>query len=781
MKTPCKLSGLCLQLCTLLYIHGTQGTSLLDSLTCVHNISEHWTCRWTESAELQRRLPISLHYWSNVDRSPRRCTPECSETPDDGQCHKTCHFTEVFSSMIDSNFSFVPDRSLHAVTSFIPATKVKIPPPDHLTVLMSSNGSVIVTWEMPEYVHLYVTVCYQITYYRKYWETQEDAVSLNVLGNTEVELSPQLFVPGSTYVFRVRAAAQEDPSHRSAWSTELAWVTPEDNRAILQNVNCEYDGWAELRCSWEVRIELMDAVPFVLYYNDSTDDVGNISSNAIQSLNGEKLCYGEVQEIKEGARYAQYGCTFQISSSQKHQSLDIQIRPREEVKHLKPNENIQTGPPTDLKVEDRLDRGYILKWSQPVVTLTTLQFTYQLCFWKQAEPECPSHSLVNVSGNLLQYYFPVSTLEGSSNYTVKVRAKPDKTPAYNAQWSSWSQSYSWKTHPVLAAEPIYLSISIPTCLVLSLLIVLGFWYGWRLYRKMEDNLPQAKKSKLLSSLSTGFWRLNVYPLLLQNNYEEEQPSICVLIGPIDTPDATPEPAEEAVTEEAQKNATDCPLGPYSLFPAMEEKRKPLQFSYESPGTTEVGDIQTVPVSELTRSPPDKCYTGPYLMFARAQSMLDLVSKEPTGAGYFSLPRCQTELLNPPKEKSPTSRGVPSEDHMAYVAGMDKQFPVQKNQNSKKERTPDNSQYFAIPSPAEFQVSPEVPLMIMNPDGSGSLMLKQVGDYCFFPGLRESQEHLESKMAPSTEQKQQDVLPNPPLPAVQAFKVMQGGYFALPQM
>lgn len=243
------------------------------------------------------------------------------------------------------------------------------------------------------------------------------------------------------------------------------------------------------------------------------------------------------------------------------------------------------------------------------------------------------------------------------------------------------------------------------------------------------------------------------------------------------PQSTYESVEELETEKALRSG-DCLLVAKVLPPLEEEKVIPDQSKCESLDTGGKSDITTVPASEDKKGLCKRRCIRPYMMFTGAQSMSNLVSNEAKHSGYFSLPRCQAEIFNLPKETTQSCKPQPPGNEMGYVISMEKPFSVQPMQNDIKKCAPDNK-YFAIPASSDFQVSPEGPLMMINPDGAGPLLLKQVGDYCFFPGLCGSQENLERKITPASEQNQQNAPEDPPLPAVQAFKVMQRGYLALP--
>ncbi|XP_075039164.1 cytokine receptor common subunit beta isoform X2 [Mixophyes fleayi] len=778
MGRPNPVQGLCVLLCPLLYMQGTQGSALLDSLTCVNNYKTHWKCKWKESRDSHRLLPMSLYHWNDLGSKNRQhCDPDNSDTQRDEEGYKTCRINDRFITAMNTKYTFLPERTVHIETRIIPASKVRMSSPEAIMVQQSGNGLLNVSWKMPDYIYSPVSLLYQITYCRKDWETWQDAAVLNVLGNMEVSLSPQLFVPGSTYLFRVRSVSAEHHQLRSTWSKESAWTMPQVNEAAPQNLHCEYDGLTQMRCSWEVRKELVSSLSYTLYYRESPTDVDSEVSSSISSISAkrEKSCVSESNQIKDGVPYVQYSCTLQVPSSQANNSFYIQVRPKEEVKTFKPSENIQTKPPKDLQIKDRLSHGYMMRWSQPVVEFSTIQLTYQLCYWKQGDSECPDQSLVNVSGNLPEYCIPSSELQGSTYYTARVRAKPDGKSGYNGPWSDWSQSYSWKTDKVVDTKTICIYAFVIS-IVLSVCVYQGYKYCNRLRQRWNDSLPNPSKSELLSKLPLGYWNLNLSPFIDQDFYaEKEGLSVCLQISPMDMPESTTEEVEESVIEVPPKPDV-CPLGPYSVPPPIEENAQHPQSTCELQDTLGTNDITMVSILQPANNPSKMCYNR--LSSTSAHSMSDL---EVRHSEYFAIPKSQAILFNLPNEVTTVCQTEPSGGQMGYVLSMEKQFSPQKPQMpDEKRHEPEKNSYFAIPSSSDFQVSPEGPLMITNPDGTGPLVLKQVGDYCFFPELHTSQENLEGKLALPIGHKQQQILQDQPLPVVQAFKVMQRGYLSLEQ-
>ncbi|KAG8556740.1 hypothetical protein GDO81_018190 [Engystomops pustulosus] len=759
-------------LCTLQYIQGTPGSELVDSLTCVNNYKTHWRCQWKLRAETHQLLPMNLIHWNNVtSNSIQLCEPDNPGEKRDGEVYLTCQFNDKFSYVMTTTCSLQPKRDMSRNTLIIPNNKVRMLPPEGLMVQKSDlkNGSIILRWRKPDNISYYRHLLYQVTYLRQDWESWEDAAVLNVMGKTEVSFSPEQLVPGSTYLFRVRSVPDKDPRYRSAWCNPIAWTVPEEeDKAIPQNLHCEYDGFTQMKCIWEVRKEL-SSVPYMLYYQDGT---------AKTSTLGEKPCHNLSSHMKVGALYILYSCTFHILPSQAKSNFHIRVGPKMELKEFKACNNIQTDPPTDLQMKDELHYKYKLGWSPPVVAVPTIKLIYQLCFWKQGDEECPDLLLKNVSGNVLEYYIPNSELLGSTYYIAKVRAKPDDGSGYNGPWSEWSQTYSWKTEK--AMNTVVISVSTFIISVVFLLCI----YLWlicfrRLKRQWENSIPDPGKSKL-SKFPLEYSGSNFPRFINRDLYAEvEGPLVSWQISPIESPHPACPGSEQFVAETPSKPNVS-PLGPYSMSPPTAEKVHHLQACTQF---EESCDLKGTPLLQPTERLSKMGRSSPYFNFTRAKSMSDLIAKELDNqkfSDYFMLPKCENKVFSPPEELIPSCQTVSPGNQMSYVLNMEKKPTLQIPTPDDDKHESRNSNYFTIPLPSEVQVSQEGPLMIINPDGTGPLVLKQVGDYCFFPGVRGSQENLEKKKTPANGNMHLQMAKVAPLPPVQTFKIMQRDYLALPK-
>ncbi|XP_056380062.1 cytokine receptor common subunit beta [Hyla sarda] len=764
--------GLFILLSTLQYMQGMQGSALLDSLTCVNDYNTHWKCQWKISEEAHKLLPMDLIHWSETSSKYQSCEKVGSDEIKDGEIYMTCQINETFYYALTSQYTFQPRWNVSKTTHVHPNSNVQMSPPEGLIVQKSDlkNGSITLRWRMPDNISYHRSLLYQVTYYRKDWESWEDAAVLNVMGKTDVSLSPGLFVPGSTYLFRVRSVPDEEHRYRSAWSDSISWMMPEEeDRAILQNLHCEYDGLAQMKCSWEVRKEL-SSIFFMLYYKD-----GAGYGTTETSIHGENPCNNISSEIKDGTPYVLYSCTFHINSSQANSSFDIQVRPHVQ-KNFTAYEHIQTNPPTDLQIKDPLKYKYKLGWSPPEVPRSTMKLKYQLCYWKQGDDECPDLKLITVSSNALEYYIPSSELLSSTNYIAKVRAKPDIDSKYNGPWSDWSRSYSWKTDKEVNTVAISVASFVISVGVL-LCIYLGFVCLKRFKQQWEDSIPDPRKSKQ-SRFLLGYRSTDFPQFISQDFYAEVEGSLVLLqISHIESRNSERDVSEEYEVE-TPSEPSESLLGPYSLPPPTAEEDQNLQAASTLPEIEGALDLKEASISQSTGHPSKMGCKSPNFIFTHAQFMSDLIPKESKSSEYFILPKCQSKVFSSPKEFIPTSQTICPGNQMSYVLSMEKNPPLQiplKDNEDKHESKKSN--YFAIPAPSEVQAAQQRPVMVINHDGTGPVVLKQVGDYCFFPGI---QENLERKTAQATGKMSLQMPKGVALPAVQTFKAMQRDYIAFPQ-
>ncbi|XP_063283519.1 cytokine receptor common subunit beta [Pelobates fuscus] len=752
----------------LMFIQHTKGSALLDSLNCVNDYTSQWRCQWKESRASRAIIPMNLYYWRNNNSDMKELCIISETKQDDGpNLSQNCHINSTFSFRMKDSYSFLPERIIQKEATIIPAYRVRTSPPEGLRLQMINNGSIILSWKSPLYLDPRLSLLYQISYYRHGWEKWEDAILLNVVDELETSLSLSDLIPGNTYLFRIRARPKEGQHYKgswSKWSKELAWDVPEDDKATPRNLQCEYDGINTMICSWEVRREVNLSFSYVLYYTEYSDQTSGATN--MTSATEEKECLNLNSSSVAEAPYVRYNCAFNIPRNQANNAFNLQIRPQEQKKTFNHSQTIQTQPPTNLRAEEQIDNGYMVRWDPPVLFYKNVDLSYQLCYWKQGDPECPAELLVNVSGKFPEYHILSSDLQGSTVYLARVRTRTDISQPYRGHWSNWSRETSWKTKKTVDNTILYI-VAIVCVIVLITCVFVGYKYIKRFLKHWEESFPNPSKSKLLSMYPLRCVNPNESIFITNYNAEDEEPSMFlherhVNLLQIEKVNEVLEPVEENPPV-----PNDCPLGPYALIPTTEMCNHSKEIP-SGPTGPNIDNNERLPSSAIQQSKSD--YSESSFMFAHAHAMFNMGGSKIKNMEYFL-----------PEQVTPLRKSTQPKEQRDYVLGMGAQAtPRMPPPQSGMACGVKCKSYSSLPIPSEVQFPTEGPFMVINPDGTGPVMLRQVGDYCFFPGLRGSQDKLEMKTAPSTKQTEQHVLPDPGLTAVQAFKVMHSGYFALPQ-
>ncbi|XP_033621831.1 cytokine receptor common subunit beta [Fukomys damarensis] len=172
--------------------------------------------------------------------------------------------------------------------------------------------------------------------YKRLHESWEDATTVQS-NSSQVALGPELLLPSSTYVARVRTllAPDSDFSGRpSQWSPEVQWDSQPGDEAQPQNLQCffSFGGTHVLSCSWEVRAPVTSSVSFSLFYRSSPDA-------------GEKEC-PQVQKEELGGLYIRHSCQIRVGSLRPDGQYTVAVRPQKEEMFIKSSEHIQMEAPT---------------------------------------------------------------------------------------------------------------------------------------------------------------------------------------------------------------------------------------------------------------------------------------------------------------------------------------------------------------------------------------------------------------------------------------------------
>ncbi|XP_059103592.1 cytokine receptor common subunit beta-like isoform X2 [Peromyscus eremicus] len=642
------------------------------------------------------------------------------------------------------------------------------------------------------------------------------------------------------------------------------------DKAQPQNLLCFFDGIHSLSCSWEVWTQMTGSVSFGLFYSSSPEAP-------------EEECWPVVRELQDSLR-TRYHCRLNMSSPRTHSQYTVSVKPRKQGKYIKSSSHIQMHPPALNATKD--GESYNLRWETKKTPLSSIKHQFQVQYtdnpdnWEDSKTE------------ILDYAHSITLpqLKPSTTYRARVRVKP--LPNYHGIWSEWSEEQTWTTDWVMPTWGIVLSLIF---LVLFLLLGLRFGcvYGYRMYRKWKEKIPNPSKSLLFQDTGKGLWssssmavfptknlslqgpRSNliaelrrmsyahlgvneVSPLTIENpNIVQDPPS-----GPDSTPAASSEPMDQLSNDQQDPPTTsgrpgnqtpsfdfngpnlrlpqthslpDLP-GPLvtpqiggSLRPALPGS---LEYLCLPPG----GQVQLVPLSQaIGQGQAVTVECEPSLGSTESPSMdpkdspsleLSLEEQEPkdnpvtlpissggpedpvVASGYVSpadlvltLPTGPLSTSLMPSLGSPSAQGpslclklpgVPPRSPALPPPEFDDYVELPPSM-SQPPQYPLGSSVPPVPRiPATSPAEPREEVAPASPHPEGLLVLQQVGDYCFLPGLGPSSPSPHNKppspgLCPDTVDLDQDLSvkklpcqPMPQVPAIQFFKSLKHqDYLSLP--
>ncbi|KAG8511130.1 Cytokine receptor common subunit beta [Galemys pyrenaicus] len=479
-----------LALCWRSSIAEDQGTTPLRTLQCHNDYTSHITCRWGDTPEAQQLLNLTLHRRLNKD-PPQPVSCDLSEDKSwlDSLCPdcvpRRCVIPYNLFVLADEDyFFFRPARLLGAQISVRLAQHVQPPAPKDLQV-RASGDQVLLSWSLalePSRRHWLSALDFEVVY-RRLQDSWEDAATA-YSNCTQARLGPELLLPRSTYVARVRARLGPDSGlsgRPSQWSPEVHWESPPGDEAQPRNLQCLFNGVDVLSCSWQVRAEVAGSVAFSLFYT---------SSGGAE----EKEC-APAQKGEQGSPYVLQWCQIPVPDPAAHSQYSVSVRPRREEKHIKSSDNIQLARPS-INVTRGAD-GYMLHWAVEEMPFDYNGYTFQVQYRKDADSwEDVKKTHVPAISQLA-----LSRLEPSSRYRARVRVGTSSAE-YRSTWSEWSEECTWDTDWALPAWVLPLLL-VPVTLALLTALRFGGTYCYRLTKKWEEKIPNPSKSHLFQVGACG--------------------------------------------------------------------------------------------------------------------------------------------------------------------------------------------------------------------------------------------------------------------------------------
>ncbi|XP_050021632.1 cytokine receptor common subunit beta isoform X4 [Alexandromys fortis] len=210
-----------------------QDTIPLQTLSCYNDYSSHIICSWADLEDAQDLINMTLYRKLGKDY-PVSCSLSddlvWSECPSAHRCvPRRCVIAYTGFSITDEDYySFQPDQDV-GIQLVVPlAQHVQPPPPKDINISPSGDhfllkwnwtlGDAQVPWLSQEDVEFEVA-------YKRLQDTWEDALRLNT-SDLWVSLASELFLPSNIYVARVRTQLSPGSSwsgRPSRWSPEVQW------------------------------------------------------------------------------------------------------------------------------------------------------------------------------------------------------------------------------------------------------------------------------------------------------------------------------------------------------------------------------------------------------------------------------------------------------------------------------------------------------------------------------------------------------------------------------
>lgn len=619
-----------LALCRRPGVTEAQETVPLQTLQCYNDYTRRIICSWADTEEAQGLINLTLYRKLEKDSpvscdlsedllwrkcpSPHRCVP------------RRCVIPYTRFSIADEDFySFQPDRDV-GVQLVVPlAQHVQPPPPKDINISPSGDhfllkwsvplGDARVSWLSQEDLEFEVS-------YKRLQDSWEDAPSLHT-SNLWATLEPKLLLPSNTYVARVRTRLSPGSAltgRPSRWSPEVQWDSQPGDKAQPQNLQCFFDGIQSLNCSWEVRTQMTTSVSFGLFYSSSP-------------AAPEEECSPVVKELQDSV-CTRYHCSLTVPNPSSHSQYTVSVQLRKQGKLIRSSSHIQMDPPT-LNVTKDGD-SYNLRWETKKMPYPHIEHKFQVQYrrkidsWQDTKTQNldRAHSMV------------LPQLEPSCTYVARVRVKT--LPDYDGIWSNWSKEHTWTTDWVM---PTWGMVIILVLLILILLLAFrcGCVYGYRLYRKWKEKIPNPSKSLLFQDGGKGLWSpgsmaaFATMSLTLQgprsNLFAETQGVPCAHLGDNEV---------SPLTIEDPKIVQDPPPGPDTTPAASPELVEQTSDAPRDPPT---------PSGRPENQTPSFDFNGPYLGPLQTHSLPDLpgqlVNPQTGGSPKPALPGSLEYLCLPP--------------------------------------------------------------------------------------------------------------------------------------
>ncbi|XP_067830677.1 cytokine receptor common subunit beta [Heptranchias perlo] len=670
-----RTSFLCLtSALVLITVHcAEKGHDITSSLQCYTDYISKIDCQWAENTMARHYIPMDLYYEKVVptaltNHSQEKCILSgAPENVSSSYLNWWCTIKENnYVVAFKYNYTFKPERPVNLGKTFRLLENIKPQPPRNLSLTVMEKGDYLLVWQTvytrdPPNM-LFGKLQYEINY-RRTWESWENSVTETVSeDNQQFQIRKSFLATMNTYIARVRAKPQQNSSYRghwSEWSTEIQWNTTHDanvsqtakTEVMPRNLQCAYDGVREIECTWEVTRESSRYFEFNLHYG---------KANSPET----KECKPSVI-VNTFSHLTVHRCNIPVDGQEALADYKVLLKLSEPAITFEPFRNIKTNAPFNLTIKQLPDRRYQLNW---LTVEAKYQSEYEI-YYKKDEDSWENSKVKKLPQETNSYSFPKDSMDASSRYHIRMRAKVrcrGDPHCYRGPWSDWSKMVTLKTDP---DTQMFVTLMYVFPIILITLIPPLYCLIRRQKRSWLDSIPDPAKSKL-------FRKECQEGLLGQSALVEiivfDEGNICQVV----TNESADALLQVISKEKAEFNQEEEKLDIFSLLMTRDsiDQKQPNQ---EVVTTTETEAPSGEVFPNFQNEPAD--YNGPYLFnFQDLPSVPNSLSESKKGfnknecyskhgqeaPGYVKLPQDSSESLQELNQTN--SEQSPSLPTSAYV-------------------------------------------------------------------------------------------------------------------
>uniref|UniRef100_A0A674ILG3 Colony stimulating factor 2 receptor subunit beta n=1 Tax=Terrapene triunguis TaxID=2587831 RepID=A0A674ILG3_9SAUR len=581
------------------------------------------------------------------------------------------------------------------------------------------------------------------------------------------------------------------------------------DEAQPKNLRCRFNGVDRLMCSWEVRREVTSSVLFTLFYRTPP-------------TSEETECSPVHEKELPGSHYLLHSCEINVTNPSRLSQYLITVRPKKEEKLIQAYQNIKPLAPINVTMTKMKDQEYELRWTKQILSYDHIGQRYEFLYWK--------------TGDSLEM------LEPSTHYRGKMRARVH-SDTYTGPWSEWSEDCTWETESGTSQLGYWVRLCV-RCSLPTREVTLQTLSYYSKKKKWEEKIPNPGRSQLLQS-----YLQNPYQTL-EMTTPAPHPAAPAGCHSSQGTNQSLSPATLPWRSSAKVTASQAPMscfdfnGPYLNLPHgcslpdihQDRETAPLGTrgrlaSLEYVSLPQGASSQTLLVGEEREAaqlhpvslPAQKEMKQPLAgrqEGSQGQPAGEEVAQGDTEVGYVTtedlslMSARDSAHLSPalaPPERMLTAAAIPELGPEKPGVTVPVPFPASANLSGFESYVMFPKALYGTPEPISFsppilsegvdfakaESGQEDNVVMFNPDGTGPVFLRQVGEYCFFPGLKPGEKTPVGEKDPLADQTSEarQAFGKPPcdggsvngkrepalhMQAIQLFKTLKcDDYFVLP--